>query len=180
MLQSLFRSQIQTIGVTVLALMIMFLLLFQSLRVSLIAIFPNLMASFIVLGIMGVASIPLDLMTITIVAISIGIAVDNTIHYIHRFKHEFAERGDYLETMHVCHGSIGNALSYISITIVFGFSILAISNFVPTVLFGLFTALAMIVAVIAALTLLPRLIMLLKPFGPEHVKEIEEGDTEQA
>lgn len=167
MLQSLFRSQIQTIGLTVVALMLMFLVLFRSLKLALIAIFPNLAASLTVLGVMGLLGIPLDMMTITIVAISIGIAVDNTIHYIHRFQHEFPIDRLYLPTMHRCHGSIGNAMYYTSVTIIVGFSILVFSNFIPSVLFGVLTGVAMTVALLAALTLLPRLILLFKPFGSE-------------
>ena len=165
MLQSLFRSQIKTIGYTVGALMLMFIVLFRSIRIALIAIFPNLLSSMVVLGVMGIGRIPLDMMTITIVAISVGIAVDNTIHYLHRFRCEIAKAGDYLKAMHRCHGSIGNAMFYTSLTITAGFSIVAFSNFIPTVLFGLLTALAMMMALCAALTLLPRLIMLFKPFG---------------
>ncbi len=167
MLQSLFRSQIQTIGLTVVALLLMFLVLFRSVKLALIAIFPNLAASLTVLGVMGLLGIPLDMMTITIVAISIGIAVDNTIHYIHRFRHEFPHDRCYLSTMHRCHGSIGNAMYYTSVTIIVGFSILVLSNFIPSVLFGVLTGVAMTVALLAALTLLPRLILLFKPFGAE-------------
>jgi len=168
MLQSLFGSQIRTIGFTVLAIMAMFMVLFRSLKVSLIAIFPNLMASLVVLGVMGLLDISLDMMTITIVAISIGIAVDNTVHYIHRFKHEFQTDHNYMKTMFRCHGSIGNAMYYTSVTIIVGFSILALSEFVPSILFGLLTGLAMAMALVAALTLLPRLILFFKPFGPEQ------------
>ena len=165
MLQSLFSSQILTMGFVVIALMIMFMVLFRSVRISLIAIFPNLISSVSVLGVMGLAGLPLDMMTITIAAISIGIAVDNTIHYIHRFRTEFETDRDYFNTMHRCHGSIGNAMFYTSLTIIVGFSILVISNFIPTILFGLLTGLAMLIALIAALSLLPRLIIVFKPFG---------------
>lgn len=175
MLQSLFKSQIQTIGLTVVALLVMFLVLFRSWKLALIATFPNLAASLTVLGIMGLLEIPLDMMTITIVAISIGIAVDNTIHYIHRFKHEFPRDRRYMNTMHRCHGSIGNAMYYTSITIIVGFSILVLSNFIPSLLFGVLTGVAMIVALLAALTLLPRLILLFKPFGAEA--GAERGET---
>ena len=167
MLQSLFRSQILTIGVVIFALLTMFMILFRSLRIALIAIFPNVLSSVVVLGVMGLAGIPLDMMTITIVAISIGIAVDDTIHYIHRFGTEFKSDRSYINTVHRCHGTIGNAMYYTSLTIVLGFSILSLSNFIPSVLFGLLTGLAMIIALVAALTLLPRLIILFKPFGPE-------------
>lgn len=168
MLQSLFQSQIKTIGATVLALMFMFMILFRSVKLSLIAIFPNLLSSLVVLGVMGMAGIPLDMMTTTIVAISVGIAVDNTIHYIHRFRHEIEADYDYGKAMHRCHGSIGHAMYYTSITITIGFSILGISNFIPTVLFGLLTGLAMVIALLAALTLLPTMIIIIKPFGPDR------------
>jgi uncharacterized protein len=169
LLQSLYGSQILTLGAVIAALLVMFLILFRSLVISLIAIFPNLLSIGVVLGFMGWMNIPLDMMTITIAAISVGIAVDNTIHYIHRFKREFETDSNYINTMHRCHGSIGYAMYYTSITIIIGFSILVLSNFIPTIYFGLLTGLAMIIALIAALTLLPQLIVWLKPLGPEGV-----------
>ncbi|MGB2809102.1 MAG: MMPL family transporter [Sedimentisphaerales bacterium] len=167
LLQSLFGSQIVTLGITALALTCMFLVLFRSFKLALIAISPNLLSVAAVLGMMGLLNIPLDMMTITIAAISVGIAVDNTIHYIHRFRHEFQKDRKYLNTMHRCHGSIGHAMYYTSVTIIVGFSILAISNFKPSIYFGLLTGLAMFIALIAALTLLPQLLILIKPFGKE-------------
>jgi uncharacterized protein len=169
LLQSLFSSQILTLGAVVAALLIMFMILFRSLVVSLIAIFPNLLSIGVVLGFMGWMNIPLDMMTITIAAISVGIAVDNTIHYIHRFKREFKSDRNYVDTMHRCHGSIGYAMYYTSMTIIIGFSILVLSNFIPTIYFGFLTGLAMFIALIAALTLLPQLIVWIKPLGPEGV-----------
>ncbi|MCF8025446.1 MAG: MMPL family transporter [Desulfobacteraceae bacterium] len=166
-LQSLFDSQIRSLGLVLLALMVMFLILFRSIKISLIAIFPNLLAAGVVLGAMGWIGLPLDIMTITIASIAMGIAVDDTIHYIHRFGREFKADGNYVSTMHRCHASIGYAMYYTSIAIIIGFSILATSNFIPTIIFGLFTGLAMLIALVAALTLLPRLIILIKPFGPE-------------
>jgi hypothetical protein len=165
MLQSLFSSQILTIGFVVIALMVMFTVLFRSIKIALIAIIPNVISAVAVLGVMGLAAIPLDMMTITIAAISIGIAVDDTIHYIHRFKEEYEIDRNYISSMRRCHGSIGNAMYYTSLTIIAGFSILVFSNFIPTILFGLLTSLAMFIALITALTLLPRLIIALKPFG---------------
>ncbi|TES91427.1 MAG: RND family transporter [Desulfobacteraceae bacterium] len=167
MLQSLFSSQILTLGVVVLALMCMFLILFRSLKIALIALAPNLLSIGVVLGVMGWMNIPLDMMTITIAAISIGIAVDNTIHYIHRYRHEFKVDRNYINAVHRCHGSIGYAMYYTSITIIIGFSILVLSNFIPSMYFGLLTGLAMLIALIAALTLLPQLIVVFKPFGQE-------------
>lgn len=175
MLQSLFKSQIQTLGVVILALMGMFMILFRSLKISLIAIFPNLLSIGVVLGVMGWLNIPLDMMTITIASISVGIAVDDTIHYIHRFKREIRFDQNYIETLHRCHGSIGHAMFYTSVTIIIGFSILVLSNFIPSIYFGLLTGLAMLIALIAALTLLPQLLVLFKPFGPD-VKENSMSD----
>jgi predicted RND superfamily exporter protein len=169
MLQSLFQSQIQTIGAVLLGIAIMFMVLFRSLMLAVIGIIPNALAAATVLGIMGLAGIPLDMMTITIATITIGIAVDNSIHYIYRFREEFAKNRNYNDTMRNCHANIGRAVLYTSITIIFGFSILVFSNFIPTILFGLLTALAMFVALLAVLTLLPKLITLFKPFGPEVV-----------
>lgn len=165
MLQSLYKSQILTIGMVFFGIMLMFVLLFRSLTVAFIAIVPNLLPAAMVLGTLGWLGIPLDMMTITIAAITIGIAVDDTIHYIHRFEKEYRKDKDYMAAMYRCHGSIGKAMYYTSITIMIGFSILVMSNFVPTVYFGMFTGLAMLVALLAALTLLPRLLVLLKPFG---------------
>ena len=167
MLQSLFESQILTLGVVVMMLMAMFMLLFKSFKIALIALAPNLLAIGAVLGFMGWMNIPLDMMTITIAAISIGIAVDNTIHYIYRFRNEFKNSQNYIKTMHSCHGSIGYAMYYTSVTIIIGFSILAFSSFLPTIYFGLLTGLAMLIALLAALTLLPQLLIVVKPFGPQ-------------
>jgi len=167
MLQSLFRSQIVTLGITVLVLMLMFLMLFRSLKISVIAMVPNVLPVLVMLGVMGWLGIVLDMMTITIAAISMGIAVDNTIHYIHRFKHEFEHDHKYVSTMHRCHGSIGYAMYYTSITIIIGFSILALSSFIPSVYFGVLTGLVMLIAILAALTFLPLMLILLKPFGKE-------------
>jgi predicted RND superfamily exporter protein len=167
MLQSLFKAQILTLGVVVLALMGMFLILFKSIKIALIAIVPNLLAISVVLGVMGWLNIPLDMMTITIAAISIGIAVDNTIHYIYRYKKELRVDRNYIKTVHRCHGSIGLALYYTSLTIIIGFSVLVLSNFIPSIYFGLLTGLAMCIALIGALTLLPQLLVVFKPFGPD-------------
>ena len=165
MLQSLFTSQISTLGAVLVGVALMLLLLFRSLTLAVLGIVPNLLAAGAVLGAMGLLSIPLDFMTITVAAVTIGIAVDNAIHYIYRFREEFARSGDYTATMHVCHANIGKAVFYTSATIIFGFSILALSNFLPTIYFGMLTGLAMAIALLAALTLLPKLILLTRPFG---------------
>ncbi|GLQ29732.1 efflux RND transporter permease subunit [Litoribrevibacter albus] len=165
MLQSLFTSQIETLGVVFLAIMLMFWVLFRSFYLAVVAIIPNMLAAGMVLGAMGLAGLPLDMMTITIAAITVGIAVDDTIHYIHRFMEEFPKDYDYKATIVRCHGSIGKAMYYTSVIIVVGFSILALSNFVPTIYFGILTGLAMVAAIFAALTLLPSLILLCKPVG---------------
>ena len=165
MLQSLFKSQILTLGVVMVGIALMLVILFRSIPLAVIGIVPNVLAAAIILGLMGLMKIPLDMMTITIAAITIGIAVDNSIHYIYRFREEFPQTHDYVKTMHYCHANIGKAVFYTAITIIIGFSILVLSNFIPTIYFGLLTALAMFIALFAALTLLPKLILIWKPFS---------------
>jgi predicted RND superfamily exporter protein len=165
LLQSLFKSQILTLGLVMIGIFSMFIILFRNIKLSLIGVVPNFIAAFFILGIIGLLGIPLDMMTITIAAITIGIAVDNSIHYIYRFKEEFGKIKDYNKTLKKCHSTVGVAILNTSITIVFGFSILVLSKFIPTIYFGLFTGLAMLLAMISVLTLLPSLILIVKPFG---------------
>ena len=165
LLQSLFKSQILTLGIVMLGIFLMFLILFRNIILSFIGVVPNFIAAFFILGIIGLLGIPLDMMTITIAAITIGIAVDNSIHYIYRFKEEFIKNSDYNITLDRCHSTVGVAILNTSITIVFGFSILILSNFIPTIYFGVFTGIAMLLALISVLTLLPKLILVLKPFA---------------
>ena len=164
LLQSLFKSQILTLGIVMVGITVMFLILFRNVTLSLIGVVPNFMAAFLILGIIGLLEIPLDMMTITIAAITIGIAVDNSIHYIYRFKEEFKRINNYNLTLEKCHNTVGVAILNTSITIVFGFSILVLSNFIPTIYFGIFTGIAMLLAMISVLTLLPKLILIVKPF----------------
>lgn len=163
MLQSLFKSQILTIGAVFLAILMMFAILFKSSYIAILAIIPNMIAAGMVLGVMGVVGIPLDIMTITIAAICIGIAVDDTIHYVHRFQEEFTKDNNYWSAINRCHESIGRAMYYTTVTITLGFSILALSNFVPMIYFGLLTGFAMMIALIANMTLLPLFLALFKP-----------------
>ena len=165
LLQSLFKSQILTLGFVMIGIFLMFLILFKNLKLSLIGVVPNFIAAFFILGIIGLLGIPLDMMTITIAAITIGIAVDNSIHYIYRFKEEFNKTNNYESTLKLCHSTVGVAILNTSITIVFGFSILVFSNFIPTIYFGVFTGIAMLLAMISVLTLLPALILITKPFS---------------
>ena len=164
LLQSLFKSQILTLGLVMIGIFAMFVVLFKNIKLSLIGVVPNFIAAFFILGIIGLLEIPLDMMTITIAAITIGIAVDNSIHYIYRFKEEFKNSNDYFETVKICHSTVGRAILNTSITIVFGFSILVLSKFIPTIYFGIFTGIAMLLAMISVLTLLPSLILIVKPF----------------
>jgi len=165
LLQSLFKSQILTLGLVMIGIFSMFVILFRNIKLSLIGVVPNFIAAFFILGIIGLLGIPLDMMTITIAAITIGIAVDNSIHYIYRFKEEFNKIKDYNKTLKKCHSTVGVAILNTSITIVFGFSILVLSKFIPTIYFGVFTGIAMLLAMISVLTLLPALILTVKPFG---------------
>jgi hypothetical protein len=167
-LQSLYASQILTLGAVFIAIGMMFLALFRSPSLALLGLAPNILAAGLVLGMMGLAGIPLDIMTITIAAIVVGMGVDNCIHYIHRFRREFAIDGNYRQAMHRSHGSIGRAMYYTTLTVVVGFSMLTLSNFTPSIYFGVLTVLAMIAAVTGALLLLPKLILVFQPLGPEQ------------
>ena len=166
LLHSLYRSQILTMGTVFVSILLMFVMLFRRVSLSIVAILPNLLAACVVLGLMGWWGIPLDIMTITIAAITVGIAVDHAIHYIHRFQVEFVKHQSYRDTIVACHGSIGRAIYYTALTITVGFSILAFSNFIPTIYFGLLTGLAMMVALISNLTLLAALLIIARPLGP--------------
>tara|TARA_B100002052_G_scaffold288435_1_gene304603 strand:- start:83 stop:2461 length:2379 start_codon:yes stop_codon:yes gene_type:complete len=165
LLQTLFKSQILTLGFVMIGIFVMFLILFRNAKLSLIGVIPNFIAAFFILGIIGLLNIPLDMMTITIAAITIGIAVDNSIHYIYRFREEYKKIKNYERTLTYCHSTVGIAILNTSITIVFGFSILIFSNFIPTIYFGIFTGIAMLLAMISVLTLLPALLIKFKPFG---------------
>ncbi|MDA8796935.1 MMPL family transporter [Luminiphilus sp.] len=165
-LQSLYASQILTLGAVFIAIGVMFLALFRSVSLALLGLAPNILAAGLVLGVMGLAGIPLDIMTITIAAIVVGMGVDNCIHYIHRFRTEFAVDQNYRDAMYRSHASIGRAMYYTTLTVVVGFSMLTLSNFTPSIYFGLLTVMAMLAAVMGALLLLPKLIITFKPLGP--------------
>ena len=168
LLQSLFKSQILTLGFVIMGIFLMFLILFRNIKLSLIGVIPNFIAAFFILGIIGIFEIPLDMMTITIAAITIGIAVDNSIHYIYRFREEFSELKDYNKTLKKCHSTVGIAILNTSMIIVFGFSILILSNFIPTIYFGIFTGMAMLLAMLLVLTLLPSFLTTFKPFDKNY------------
>jgi len=165
MLQSLFSSQIATLGTVLLGIFVMFVVLFRSLKVAIVAIIPTILAASGILGFMGIFGLPLDMMTITVAAITVGIGVDNTIHYVHRFRRELLVDGSYLASMHRAHASIGQAMFYTSVIIIFGFAIMVLSAFIPTIYFGLLTGLAMFLALLGALLLLPKLLLMARPFG---------------
>jgi len=164
MLQSLFDSQISTLGFVLGIIFLMFIFLFRSVYVALIAIGVNIVPIGLIFGFMGWFGIPLDIMTITIAAIAIGIGVDDTIHYIHRFKEEYDHSQDYTLAVKASANSIGHAMEYTSVTIMLGFSILVLSNLIPTIYFGLLTMLVMGAALLANIILLPKVLMIFKPF----------------
>ncbi len=168
MLESLFKSQIATIGVVFVSIMLMIVVLFRSFKIAIIAILPNILAASAVLGAMGLVGIPLDMMTTTIAAIVVGVGVDQAIQYFYRYREEFAIDKNYIAAMHRSHASIGRAMYYTSATIIVGFSILMLSQFIPSIYFGVLTAFAMFMAIIGSLTLLPKLILMMKPFGTEQ------------
>ena len=162
MLQSLFDTQINSLMIVMLGIFIMLSILFRSIKIALITIVPNIIACFTILGMMGFLSIPLDLMTITIASITIGIAVDNCIHYVYRYREYYSETNDHFKTIELCQSTVGKAIQNTSFTIIIGFSILIFSNFYPTIYFGIFTALAMLIALLGSLTLLPTLLKYVK------------------
>ncbi|WP_024955303.1 efflux RND transporter permease subunit [Sulfurospirillum arcachonense] len=163
MLQSLFKSQILTLGLVLILLFLMFLFIFKSLKIALIAIISNIIPMSMIFGFMGWFGIPLDMMTITIAAISLGIGVDDTIHYIHRFYEELKIDNNYVKAMHRSHNSIGYAMYYTTLAIMLGFSVLVLSNFLPTIYFGILTMTVMFMALLGALLLLPKLLLIFKP-----------------
>ena len=165
MLNSLFSSQILTLGTVFIVIFLMFIVLFRSIKLALITIVPNVFSAGVVLGIMGVFNVPLDLMTITIAAISVGIAVDNSIHFIDRFKNEMSQKNDDSAAIFEATNNVGQAMFYTTIVITAGFLIMVFSNFVPTMYFGLLTALAMVTALTANLIMLPMLVAKFKPLS---------------
>ena len=162
MLQSLFDSQIKSIGLVLVILFIMFLILFKDIKIAIIALIANTVPVSIVFGFMGWLNMPLDMMTITIAAISIGIAVDDTIHYIHRFQNEYRETQNIRISILNTHQSIGKAMFYTSTIIIVGFSVLLLSNFIPTITFSFLTIIAMFMAIVADLLLLPILLIFIE------------------
>ena len=164
MLQSLFQSQIGSLLVVFSVIALMLLLIFKSFKIMIIGLIPNIFVATSVVGILGLMKIPLDIMTITVAAISVGMAVDNTIHYIYRYKKEMKITHSVEIALQNAHTTTGRAIFYTAATIASGFSILALSNFFPTQLFGIFTALAMLIAFISSLSLLPNLLVKFKVF----------------
>lgn len=164
MLQSLYVSEIESLGSAMVGVMLALWVLFRSLTAAVIGIIPNVVAAVAVLGFMGWVGIPLDLMTIMIASLTIGIAVEDCIHYLYRYGVEYRDIRDGLKTMYHCHANIAKAGFYTTLTVCCGFSILVLSNFVPSIIFGILTTVAMTVAILGALTLMPKLILMWKPF----------------
>ncbi|MDD3325004.1 MAG: MMPL family transporter [Sulfurospirillaceae bacterium] len=171
MLQSLFSSQISTLGLAVLSLGAMFLFLFRSLKIAMVAMTVNMVPVSMIFGIMGVANIPLDMMSITIASIALGITVDNTIHYYYRFREELQVDGDYVASMHRAHSTIAFGMFYYSLATIVGFLVLVTSNFIPTLIFGLLTVLVLLMAIVSDLIFSPLLVIVFKPFGRKIVKK---------
>ena len=164
MLQSLFASQIGSLAIVFAVIALMLLVLFRSFKIMFIGVLPNIFVASSVLGLLGVLKIPLDIMTITVASISVGMAVDNTIHYLYRFRTSIQLGMSADASMKESHLSVGRAIFYTAFTIAVGFSILGLSNFAPTALFGIFTAIALLLAFISSLTLLPLLLVKFKVF----------------
>ena len=163
MLQSLLSSQIKSLLLVFITIGLMFLILFRSFKVAILGLIPNVITASSVLGLLGLFSIPLDIMTITVAAISVGMAVDNTIHYLYRYRLELQYQ-DSNQAISTSHDTVGRAILYTAITISIGFLVFTLSNFSPTVLFGTFTAIALTVSLIASMILLPYLLKITKVF----------------
>ena len=164
MLQSLFKSQIGSLLIVFAVISLMLFLIFKSIKIMIIGLIPNIFVASSVMGLLGLLNIPLDIMTITVAAISVGMAVDNTIHYIYRYKKELKVTNSAQNALKNAHATTGRAIFYTASTIAAGFCILSLSNFFPTILFGLFTSIAMILAFVSSLTLLPNLLVKYKVF----------------
>jgi len=164
MLQSLFSSMLNSVLIVYTVIALMLLILFRSVKIMLAGLLPNILIGLGILGTMGLVKIPLDIMTITVASISVGIAVDNTIHYLYKFKSEYELNNDFNEAMIRSHSTIGRAIFYTASTISLGFLVFSFSNFIPTIYFGIFTALAMFFAFLVSLTLLPILLEKMRAF----------------
>ena len=163
-LQSLYKSQIQTLSFSYFGILVALFILFRSWKLSLIASAPDIVASMLILGSLGFLKIPLDMMTITIATIVMGIGTRAGIYYINRFKSEFAIHKDYKKTIIACHETVGRSIVIAALTIIFGFSILVLSNFNPTINFGILIGIAIFAALILSLTIMPLLLLMTKPF----------------
>ncbi|QJR82302.1 MMPL family transporter [Alteromonas pelagimontana] len=173
-LSRLFDSQVTTLGIVYAVLALVLLLIFRSLKIALIALVPNILTTLGILGVIGWLGIPLDIMTITIAAIAMGIAVDDTIHFLHAYlqgrKDATAESNEASSASNRAFGHTGLAIVFTTTIITIGFSIFGLSNFLPSVYFGLLTATAMIFALITDLTLLPALLnwLVARPNKPQQ------------
>lgn len=157
LLQNLISSQVDTLSFVVGIIFLVFLWIFRSVKLAFIALLTNLIPLGTIFGILGVSGIPLDLMGVTIAAITLGIGVDDVIHYIHRFKVEM-ENHSAQEAILKSHHFIGSAMYYTTFIIVVGFCAMMSSNFIPTIYFGFLTTLVMLLMLLSALVLLPTLL----------------------
>ncbi|MGE0432527.1 MAG: RND family transporter [Planctomycetota bacterium] len=166
MLNSLIVSQQKSLGVVGISVTIMLAVLFLSPVLAIIGMVPNVVPVLLVLGVMGLAAIPLNIVTVMIASVALGIGVDGTIHYVARYRKELAATdGDFEAALRRSHQSIGLAILATSFAIIGGTWLMMLSDFVPTIWFGLFTGLALLASLFGALTILPSFLLLLRPFG---------------
>jgi len=163
-LQSLYKSQFQTLGFSYIAILISLFILFRSFKLSFITSAPDIIASLLIIGTLGLTKIPLDMMTITIAVIVMGIGTRAGIYYINRFVTEYEKYNNYQKAIKTCHQTVGKSIVIAAITIIFGFSILILSNFNPTINFGILVGIAIFTALILSLTIMPLLVLITKPF----------------
>ena len=161
----LIESQIKSFGVALGVIFLMFVLLFRSVRIAAVTLIPNVIPIGIALGLMGWLDIPLNIVTVMIASVAIGIAVDDTIHYTARCITEFRRCGDYDEAMFRVLHSVGRAIVFTSVVVTLGFAATLLSSFKPPIQFGVLAGTTMIAALFGDLVILPAFFWLFKPLG---------------
>ena len=169
LLDYIVTSQVMGFSLAFSAIAVLMCLLLRSVKAGLIAMIPNLVPVLLTLGTMGWLGIPLDYSKVSIAAVAMGIAVDDTIHLVLRFRHEFRLCGRYADALGRALLDVGPALIITSISLVAGFSVLLVSILDSQASQGMLLSATIIMALLADFLLMPALILTLKPFGPESV-----------
>ena len=161
-------SQLKSFGLTLLVISVMLFFIVGSIRTGFISILPNLIPATLTFGLLGIFGLSLDAKTIVIAPVIIGIAVDDTIHFITHYRMEIMKHGVIKLALHNTLQEVGQAITYTTLILGLGFSILAFSSLTAFVKMGIFGALAIFMALLCDLFLLPALILVFKPKLPIH------------